>query len=361
MNIEKKKSLIINLLYYGVIAVIAYLAFKYIAPILLPFIIAFVLVFLLRKPLNALAKKFNLNKSKKLLALIILILFYLVVGGLIVWAVVGLIVCAQSLSVYITQIYDGVILPLFKSISSGELDIIAQLPAEFAGVFEMVVNNISTSLEAILSGLVSILVSFLSNIISSIPNFFISVVLCIISSFFIMADYERITGFMYRVMDEKALGYYNDIRSFLKNKLWVIIISYVKIMSITFVELSIAFVIIGVNNPLLIALAIAVFDILPVFGTGGVMLPWALINLIQGNYMMAIELFVVYIIITIIRNIIEPKIVGAELGLHPVVTLASMLVGVKFFGVIGLFGLPIIMSFIIYQHNRMKESEEIVS
>ena len=131
-------------------------------------------------------------------------------------------------------------------------------------------------------------------------------------------------------------------------------------MSITFIELFIGFTIIQLDSAFLVALSIAIFDILPVFGTGGIMIPWTIICLIQGNYVFAIELLVIYIIVTIIRNIIEPKIVGAELGLHPLVTLASMLVGVRFFGILGLFGFPIGISFILYEWKEKNKNKLVV-
>ena len=86
------------------------------------------------------------------------------------------------------------------------------------------------------------------------------------------------------------------------------------------------------------------------------MIPWAVFMLVYGNYPLALELFLIYVIITVIRNIIEPKIIGGQLGLHPVVTLICMFVGVEFFGVIGLFGLPILLSLILHlnAHGAIK-------
>ena len=74
------------------------------------------------------------------------------------------------------------------------------------------------------------------------------------------------------------------------------------------------------------------------------MIPWTVLTAITGDYRMAVGLLLIYLVITVIRNIVEPKIVGSQLGLHPVVTLVSMFVGVQFFGVIGLFGFPILLS-----------------
>ena len=74
------------------------------------------------------------------------------------------------------------------------------------------------------------------------------------------------------------------------------------------------------------------------------MLPWAVITAIRGDIPLALSLLAIYVVVTVIRNIIEPKIVGAQLGLHPVVTLVSMFVGTQLFGVLGLFGFPICLS-----------------
>ena len=78
-------------------------------------------------------------------------------------------------------------------------------------------------------------------------------------------------------------------------------------MSLTFVELSIGLTIIHVPNSVIIALLIAIFDILPVLGTGGIMIPWVVISAFSGDYPLALGLLIVYVVITIIRNILEPK------------------------------------------------------
>ena len=142
-----------------------------------------------------------------------------------------------------------------------------------------------------------------------------------------------------------------QIKQYVVGTLFVCIRSYALIMSITFVELSVGLGIIGVDYFILVALAIAIFDILPVLGTGGIMIPWAVITAILGDYPMALKLIVLYLIITVVRNIIEPKIVGGQIGLHPVVTLASMFVGVQLLGAVGLFGFPIGLSLLRYLND----------
>ena len=197
-----------------------------------------------------------------------------------------------------------------------------------------IISSVSVSLVGGLSSLLA----------TSLPGLFIKLLLMIISTFFIAVDYRKLTHFILRQLSPAGKHILFEIKQYIVGTLFVCIRSYALIMSITFVELAIGLSIIGVDRAVLIALGIAVFDILPVLGTGGIMLPWAAIRALAGDYRMAISLFVVYLIITVIRNIIEPKIVGQQIGLHPVVTLISMFVGLQLFGAVGLFGLPITLS-----------------
>lgn len=142
------------------------------------------------------------------------------------------------------------------------------------------------------------------------------------------------------------------IKEYVVGTLFVCIRSYALIMSITFLELSIGLTVVGVENSIFIAFLIAIFDILPVLGTGGVMIPWIVLEALKMNFSMALALLLVYLFVTVVRNIIEPKIVGAQIGLHPVVTLSSMFVGAQLFGVLGLFGFPICLSLLRYLNEN---------
>ena len=112
-------------------------------------------------------------------------------------------------------------------------------------------------------------------------------------------------------------------------------------MLVTFCELTVGLFLLGVKGPWFIAFMIAVFDIMPVLGTGGILIPWTIISLAMGNFFFAAGMFILYLIVTIVRSSIEPKIIGDQVGLHPVATLMSMYLGTKLLGVIGLLGFPI--------------------
>ena len=127
--------------------------------------------------------------------------------------------------------------------------------------------------------------------------------------------------------------------------------SYLLVMLITFGELTLGLLIIGVRRAILLAALIAIFDIFPVVGAGAILLPWSVISLIQGKTLQALGLMILYVVILVVRQFLEPKVVGKQVGLPPLVTLACMFVGTSLFGVWGLFGLPIGAAILVNLNN----------
>jgi len=125
-------------------------------------------------------------------------------------------------------------------------------------------------------------------------------------------------------------------------------------MLITFIELAVGLSILRADGAIYIAALTAIIDIMPVLGTGAVVIPWSIFEFIKGNLTFAIGLAILYIVIMIVRNILEPKLVGKQIGLHPLIMLICMYVGVKVFGFIGLFVLPIIAAIMKYLYDNGK-------
>lgn len=127
---------------------------------------------------------------------------------------------------------------------------------------------------------------------------------------------------------------------------------------LTFAELCIGLLAFKIPYAVPIALAIAVFDILPILGTGGVLLPWAAVLFMLGNMPLGAGILALYLVITMVRNIVEPKIVGKQIGLHPLATLVALFVGLKLIGIAGAVILPVFLSiFINIRKNGTRERE----
>ena len=244
----------------------------------------------------------------------------------------------------IPSIYDKQLVPFLITTFDRIEDTIYNIDPAIVGIISEGFNQFVRSLGEHITNFSLALLGSLSNIASSLPGFFIRVLLMIISTFFIAIDFEALSSFVKRQFSQKGNEIIDNIREYMVNTLFVVIRSYGLIMLITFIELSIGLSIIGIPNAVLIGFLIAIFDILPVLGTGGIMIPWTIMTFIQRDFKTGIGLLLLYIFVTVMRNILEPKIVGGQLGLHPVITLMSMFVGAKLLGVVGLFGFPIILS-----------------
>jgi len=333
---------IINLLYGGGILLLVYVTLQYGLVLISPFIFAFMIAYLLRKP-----SKFLSNKLKipyKPIAFLMVLLFYCTIGLLIFLLGIKLFSFIVELISSLPFTYTAYIEP-FLILGFNEIEKAAFYmdPALITSLNEFS-TQFTQSIGELISNVSMKALSGISGYASLIPGIFLKLLLMIISTFFIIGDYDKLIGFILRQFSGRSKELVIHIKEYIVNTLFVCIRSYALIMSITFIELSVGFMIIGIPNAMLVAFIIAIFDILPILGTGGVMIPWTVITAIQGNYPLAISLLIIYLVVTIIRNIIEPKIVGSQIGLHPIVTLMSMSIGLHFFGALGLFGFPITLS-----------------
>lgn len=164
------------------------------------------------------------------------------------------------------------------------------------------------------------------------------------------SDYDEIMNFIKRQFPENKRKDLSRAKLLLKSTLSKMAKAYALIMTVTFTEIFIGLSILKLagiyssNYAVIIAIVTAIVDIIPVLGTGTVLIPWALYNLIVGNYALAISLAVIYAVITVIRQIVEPKLVAGQLGLSPVVTITTLYLGLKIFGVLGMIIAPILVT-----------------
>ena len=350
MKTEKRKNFIIDCMYFLIWGLAIFLLLKYAMPLLSPFVAAFVIAYVLRRPIRYICKKFNL--PHKPVSVAVVLIFYVIVGAICTLA--GTIIISEITDVIVTlpQVYA-------EDFAPSMIELFNWLEANFYSfddsLFESL-NVLETQMVQHLGNLVSkgslITMGFLSGVATSLPGRFIKTVLMVIATFFISADYNRFRAFFLGQFTEKTAGIVMEIKNYLTNTLFTCVCSYGLIMFITFCELLAGFTLLGVKHAFVLSCLIAIFDILPVLGVGGILLPWALIAAVTGSFKLGLGLLMLYIFIVIVRNILEPKIVGGQLGLHPVLTLCSMFAGVQLFGVIGLFGFPILLSLLKHLNDN---------
>ncbi len=350
MEIERKRAFLIQTLYWLLLAALFVVLVKYGLPLLSPFVLGFLVAAILRKPTRQLVRRLNL--PHKPVAFFVVLLFYATVGLLIAWLTVRAVSAVGAFIELLPHLYDIHLLPAFSELFFRLEDwVLALDPALFSLILSFEEQFLSW-LGSTISSLSGWAVSASAALATAIPGLFIKLVLLIISTFFIAMDFNVLRDFCLRQMGETSAALFLQIKQYVVGTLFVCIGSYLLIMSLTCVELAIGFTLIGLEHAVLIAALIAVFDVLPVLGTGGIMIPWGVICLIRGDVSLGVKLLLIYVVVTVIRNIVEPKIVGHQLGLHPVVTLSSMFAGVQLFGVVGLFGFPIGLSLLRYLNDN---------
>lgn len=359
---KKRKNTLINLVYYAFLITLFYLFMKYAFGLVSPFILAFAIAMFLQKPIRAISKKTKIKKSI-LGAISVLLIISLIITA-VVFVGYRLVLEFKGLGEYLMSVIDD--LPrLIQTAEAWILDKITFLPdaAEKTAVDAItgIVDNIllATQEEAPQSASPSFnfagidfssLATPLGGLLSTamqIPAIFTAILIGIIACFFITCDYDGFTKMIKENLSEEHEKALVKTKRLLGEILGKMLKSYVTLIFITFCEMSIGLNIlklVGVyESGYIIAISIctALVDILPVLGTGTIMVPWAIFNLFTGNIGLGIGLLVLYGVITVIRQILEPRLVAMNVGVHPAVTLAGMYLGIQLFGFLGIFILPI--------------------
>ncbi len=332
---ERMSQFLIKFAYVAVILGLIFLGFRYVLPLLMPFLLAFIFSVILHAPSDRIAKKLNI--SRRLVSAILVTLFYILL------AVLALLIGSELFTFARTSVsrFNTVIVPAANALADAASRWTSHLDPDVVLVLEELMNSVLLSLR---SKLAEVSTRLVTGVMSSLPSGFLNVLFMMIATYFISLDFGLLKWAVARRIKEEN---YNKViagLNYCKTTIGKMLRSYVLIMFITFVEQAIGLTILGVDYSILIAMAIAVFDIFPVVGSGTIMLPWAVSSLVTGDMKRGVGLLVMYVIITIVRQSIEPRIVGDHVGLHPLLTLMCMFVGFRVFGGVGMLGLPILVA-----------------
>ncbi len=357
--VEKRRRVLINTAYFALILAGAFVAYKWFLPLIIPFVFAFIAAAALNRPISAITRKTPLRRAWLSTAAVVL----LVVVVSVVFFLIGMELFEAVSGFYdysVSQLNN--ITELVNDLKLWILDVTAFLPEAVRGVlhenvtifFDNLIENgfenISFDISMInWSEIFSKGSAVITGTVGKIPSFVVAAIIFMISTVFISSDYDKIKKFFIKQVKPERADKISYAWHLAVNSLKKMIKAYCLIILITTFELTVGFYIlkfIGVfDSPyvLIIAFAIAIIDIIPVLGTGTVLIPWAVISFITGNIGLGIGLLALYVIILVIRQIIEPKLVAGQVGLPPIATIIAMYVGSKTMGVLGFFILPFIV------------------
>lgn len=320
------KERLVKYLYWLIVLFVLIIATYVLVNWLIPLFFSCLIVLILQ-PL--LAREIKLLKIKRsLLAKAIIIFNY---GVFIVLAISLLVFC-------IIQIYN----------------ILEILPDYLQELYIMFSNNsyiidISKYLDFIYSGSMSLIenvsgsfIHGLIKIIMKIPSIMFDLIFVIMTSLFMLLDYPRIDNLLIKRYPVVSL-----VVDTTKEVFSNLFKAYFIIMIVTFFELWVGFLIIQLEHSMVLACIIAIFDFLPLLGIDMIMIPWIVICAFTNKISLALGLLVIYLVIVITKNILEPKLIAKGLGISPLVSLIGMYLGMKVLGFVGLIIVPIILVIVI--------------
>lgn len=310
--------------------------------IILPFFIAYIVSLFANKLADAFQKRFRVPRG--VAAILVIILTVGVLGGIlggIIWKIID----------EIRQIYDN-----FPTIYAGMQLSWNRLSANLSDIFDQLPSNIQLSIQSMyeqfMSGLANLfkdakIFRTAGNIAKRLPSIIISVITFILSLFFMISDSEEVSAFLRKYVPKPLKIRASQLKKEVKRYMGGYLKAQLIMMCISFVILFIGLMILRVEYSLIIALAIAIFDALPFFGSGAILLPWSIIAFLSGSASKGIGLIIIYLSVLLMRQLIEPKIVGKNIGMHPLLTLISMYAGYRIFSFGGLILGPLTLTLII--------------
>ncbi len=232
---------------------------------------------------------------------------------------------------------------LWKSVTE-EFDQIGQklsvayqyLPRELRQLFENMSGSIQEYTGGLMESVSTPTIEAVSRFAKNIPGVVISVIMGLLFTYFCVADKEYIPGLICKALPKSWIEGFQMIKSGLTRAVGGYFKAQLKIEIWMYFLLGIGFSILGIKYAFVIAIGVAFLDLLPFFGTGTVLIPWAIIKFLSGDYKMVIGLLIIWGVGQLARQIIQPKIVGDSVGLSPIPTIVLLFLGYKMAGVIGM-------------------------
>ena len=325
-----KKDFCINFAFYTLIALIGYIFLKFVLPIIFPVLLGFFIVIILKPIIDVTCKKTKI--SKKLVSFLVLTSFYTLVLSITLFAIFR----------FADNIAKVDFLAHIEKINF--LDIKSSLPSYILEIADLFFKYIAE----VVAFISKFIASKLSILAKTLPQFFINLILIILSSYFFSNEYENIKKQIFKLFKNAKL--IRDIKNSILLVCFTMFKTYFTVFLVTFVLLSASFFILGIPKFIKVSFVISILDLVPAIGIGLFFIPIIIYNFILGNNILSINLLMIYILCIIFRNIVESKIISDKASVNPVLTIICMFLGAKIFGVLGMFFAPICL--IIYKNMQ---------
>lgn len=345
---EQRRSLYTRILIGTVLLTVCILLMIYVMPQIFSMFAPFIFAYLMAVLLNPLVSKLNqkIRLPRRLLALILVILVFAGLATLLGWFIYSIANEAVSLARNFQSIWDSITAAL-NFINSKFEWLMDYLPSGLGEMFGNIMDNAYQWLKTASGNFLNSIVSRTATITTKVGSGIMAVFIFIIAAYFTTAEYQTISNLIKKKLSSRMYGHFSMLRDATKSALGGYFKAQLLLALLAFVVMFSALVIYGQAYAFLIALVLAFIDFLPIVGTAVILVPWGVLTIAAGDILKGVFLLILAGAFFLLRRIVEPKIVGSQTGLHPLVALISIYVGMKIFGVWGAILGPIIMMVII--------------
>lgn len=339
---DSKKRFLINVSFYSAVLLTVYVIYVFLFKSLLPILISLIIGVLVQKPARFLEAKLKIKRQ--IFAAIFGALVYIFVAAILGFGFFYLLKFGKDFLENMPDFSDeiGKIITDFKSGISG---VFSEKFPEFA---EEIESFLTTSTKTFFEKIGNSITKVLTNMAANTPAIMLNTAISLVACCYIAKDYEKLVKFFKNLFGNKVYENTVKIKSILTESVFKIFKGYFKLALITFGILFLTFWILKIKFFVLLAFLVALVDFLPVLGTGTVLVPWGLLDIIIGDYKRGAIILVVYLGISLLRNFLEPKIIAKQVGINPLFMLISIFLGLRLFGVLGVILVPVVM-IVIYE------------
>ena len=318
---------------------VTFVAVQYLLPLILPFLLGAVLALAAEPMVRFFSGRLHLPRTW---ASVLGVAMSIALLGLAV-----LILCALVLRQL--QALTGVLPDMEQTIRSGMgalsawlMQLADRAPGALRGPLTQNVEHFFSNSSALLEKATGYVIRLASGVLSRLPGSALAVVTGLISSFMISAKLPQICKCLAQRLPKEKLQPWMDTLKSMKGAIWGWLKAQVKLSGVTFGILTLSFLLLGIAYGPLWAFLVALVDAFPILGTGAVLVPWSLISFLQGNTLRAFGLLGTYTVVTVTRTVLEPRLVGRQLGLDPLVTLVCFYAGFRLWGIMGMILAPML-------------------
>lgn len=352
----KRVMQILRALWSVIIVVLLILTVYFVIPLIYPFIIGWIIAYMLNPLVHFLEKRIKLPRW--IATSLSLIIFFGVLIALFTLLISKIVIEVGKFSKMLSENIEFWVNDFIVYINSDQLQnwmnqilFFYNQNSQYHQTIDQNINNVGDHLTNAVTYMIGFVIEGSIAIVSILPNFTFGLIIGVLAAFFISKDWHSIYDWFFSFFPKKVSKSSGTVWKDLQKVLFGYIRAQLIMISITAVFVIVGLMILDVNYALSIGLLIGLIDLLPYLGVGLVMIPWIIYTFIQGNVFLGVGLSILYGVVLVVRSAIEPKVLGKSIGLNALATLVAMVVGLNLFGIIGIVIGPVSLVMLLALHR----------